>query len=95
MRPHVHLVAWPCAHVWQKMERSVLSMLSVSQSVCVSVCVCVSPACQRYETARTSTVDHRECPEIKPPPTFCLLLRALDRARPRTMDRAQCSNWGF
>lgn len=66
-------------------------MLSV---LCLSVCVCVSLSRQRYETARTSTVDHGECPAIKPP-TFCLLLRALDRGRPRTMDRAQSSNWGF
>lgn len=94
-RPHVHLVACAgpartrvtrCrrARVWQKQEQSVLSVLSV----CLSVCV--SPSCQRYETTRASTVDHRECPAIKPP-TFCLLLRALDRGRPpgRWIGRSQ------
>lgn len=63
------------------------AICSVS-AVCLSVCVSLS--CQRYETTRTSTVDHGECPAIKPP-TFCLLLRALDRGRPprRWIGRSQ------
>lgn len=86
-----------CPNVWQEQEPSVLSVPSVCQSVCVWVCACVSPSLSEiraypYLNRRPS---NRECPAIKPPPTFCLLLRALDRGRPRMMDRAQSSNWGF
>jgi hypothetical protein len=52
--------------------------------VCVRARVCVrflSPS--EIRTTRTSRpLKHQECPAVKPPPTFCLLLRALDRGRP-------------
>lgn len=96
LRPHVHLVAWPCAPMCGR-NRS--HLFCQCRLFCQSVCGCVrvSPSLSEiraypYLNRRPS---NRECPAIKPPPTFCLLLRALDRGRPRTMDRAQSSNWGF